>query len=322
MSVAVGAPTGLQSRERLLDWARDYGVYAGLALVIVANIVLTPNFLTTTSLRVQLIQVVPVVLVALGLALVIGTGGIDISVGAIMALTAAVLPLYLGYGAVVAIVAGLLVGAAAGLVNGLLVAGVGVQPIVATLALLVGGRGLALVIADGQLKQIRNESLLFLGSGTLLGVPVPILIAAAAVLVVYLVVRRTRFGRQVVMVGGNQSAARLAGLPVRRTLVGVYVTSGVLAAIAGTVTTARLTASDPRAVGDLIELEAIAAVVVGGTSLAGGRVRIAATVAGALLIQLIRAVLIANDVPNSVARIVQAAFIVLAVLFQRRAVSS
>jgi ribose transport system permease protein len=306
------------TRAAALAWVREYGIYPALALAVAVNAAVTPNFLTVTGLRVQLIQVAPVVLVALGLALVIGTGGIDISVGSIMALAAAVVPLYLGYGMVVAVVAALVVGLLAGLLNGALVAVVGVQPIVATLALLVGGRGVALVMADGQLKQIRNEAFLFLGGGSVLGVPMPVVVATAAVVVTAVVVRRTTFGRRVVAVGGNASAARLAGLPVRRTLFAVYLASGLLAALAGVVTTARLTASDPRAVGELVELEAIAAVVVGGTALTGGRVRIVATVAGALLIQLIRAALIANDVPNSVARMVQALFIVAAVLLQRR----
>lgn len=161
----------------------------------------------------QLIQVAPVLLVALGLALVIGTEGIDISVGSIMALAAAVIPLYLGYGFAVALAAALLVGALAGAFNGFLVAFVGVQPIVATLALLVGGRGLALVIANGQLKQVRNETLLALGNGDVLGIPVPILLTAVVALAVGFVVRRSTFGRQVVAIGGNRAAARSAGCP-------------------------------------------------------------------------------------------------------------
>ncbi len=315
------ATAGVGSGRRSLPagWLQDYGVYVGLALLVLVNALFTPNFLSLTSARVQLIQVAPVLLVALGLALVIGTEGIDISVGSIMALAAAVIPLYLGYGFAVALAAALLVGALAGAFNGFLVAFVGVQPIVATLALLVGGRGLALVIANGQLKQVRNETLLALGNGDVLGIPVPILLTAVVALAVGFVVRRSTFGRQVVAIGGNRAAAALGGLPVRRVLLGVYVISGVLAALSGVVTTARLTASDPRAIGDLIELEAITAVVVGGTPLTGGRVRVLATVAGAILMQLIRAALIANNFPDSIARIVQAAIIVAAVLLQRRA---
>jgi ribose transport system permease protein len=211
----------------------------------------------------------------------------------------------------------LLAGVVAGLLNGSLVALVGVQPIVATLALLVGGRGLALVIAGGQLKDIRSTPLRELGSGDLMGVPYTVLIAVILVLLVGFLVARTTFGRHLVAIGGNRRAARFAALPVRRVLIGVYVLSGLLAATAGVLATARLTASDPSRLGELIELSAITAVVVGGTPLSGGRVRVLGTVAGAVLMQLITATLIKNDLPASVAQMAQAAIIVAAVLLQR-----
>jgi galactofuranose transport system permease protein len=144
-----------------------------------------------------------------------------------------------------------------------------------------------------------------------------VLIAAVLTLLVGFLVRYTTFGRQLVAVGGNRSASELAGLPVRRILITTYVLSGVLAAIAGIVATARLTASDPSAIGQLSELAAITAVVVGGTPLSGGRVRILGTVAGALLMQLISATLIKNNLPTSAALVVQAAIIVVAVFLQR-----
>ncbi|MFC0104942.1 ABC transporter permease [Kibdelosporangium aridum] len=296
---------------------RDYGVYAALGILILYNLVFTENFATLTNLNTQLVQVTPILIAALGMALVIGTEGVDLSVGSVMALAAALLPLYLGYGLMPAIVVALLGGALCGLFSGTLVAVVGIQPIVATLALLVGGRGLALVLADGRLKDIRNPVLLDMGSGSVLGVPIVVLIAACLTLVVGFLVRYTTFGRQLVAVGGNRSASVLAGLPVRRILIVTYVISGVLAAIAGIVATARLTASDPSAIGQLAELSAITAVVVGGTPLNGGRVRILGTVAGALLMQLISATLIKNNLPTSIALIVQAAIIVVAVLLQR-----
>lgn len=296
---------------------RDYGVYAALGILILYNLVFTENFATLTNLNTQLVQVTPILIAALGMALVIGTEGVDLSVGSVMALAAALLPLYLGYGLMPAIVVALLGGALCGLFSGTLVAVVGIQPIVATLALLVGGRGLALVLADGRLKDIRNPVLLDMGSGSVLGIPIVVLIAACLTLVVGFLVRYTTFGRQLVAVGGNRSASVLAGLPVRRILIVTYVISGVLAAIAGIVATARLTASDPSAIGQLAELSAITAVVVGGTPLNGGRVRILGTVAGALLMQLISATLIKNNLPTSIALIVQAAIIVVAVLLQR-----
>jgi ribose transport system permease protein len=321
MSGAAPAPpgTGAERRANLAGFLRDNGVYLALALLVVGNLLFASNFATGANLRTQLVQVAPVLIVALGMTLVIGTEGIDLSVGSVMALAAALLPLWLGLGPWPAIAIALLAGAAAGMFNGALVAYVGVQPIVATLALFVAGRGLALVLADGQLKQIENESFLALGTGEILGVPIIVAVAAALVLLTLFVVRRTTFGRHVVAVGGNPTASFLAGLPVRRTLVAVYVISGVLAAVAGVLATARLTASDPSAIGQLIELSAITAVVVGGTPLTGGRVRVVGTVAGALLVQLIDSTLIRNDVPDSLSQIIQALLIIAAVAVQRRA---
>lgn len=251
------------------------------------------------------------------MALVIGTEGVDLSVGSAMALAAALLPLYLGYGLIPALVLALLAGAVTGLVNGVLVSVVGLQPIVATLALFVGGRGLALVLADGQLKQIINPDLLSLGTASLLGVPVVVLIAAGLALAVAFLVARTTFGRQIVAIGGNRKAAVLAGLPVKRVLTGVYVLCGTFAALAGILATARLTASDPSSLGTLMELSAITAVVVGGTPLSGGSVRVLGTVAGAVLMQLLRATLVKHDLPDSTAQIAQAAIIVAAVYVAR-----
>lgn len=310
--------TAAPARRRVdvTSWLRDNGVYAALVLLLLVNVVFTSNFLTVANFRTQLIQASPVVVVALGMALVIGTEGVDLSVGAVMALAAAVVPLYLGYGVVVAVVAALLAGLLAGLVNGTLVATVGVQPIVATLALFVGGRGIALVLADGQLKSINDAAFLSLGTGDLLGVPVIVLAAVVVALVMAFVVRRTTFGRQLVAVGGNRRASELSGLPVRRVLLGTYVISGLLAAVAGILATARLQASDPSTIGLLFELYAITAVVVGGTPLSGGKVRVLGTIAGALLMQLIDATLVKNNISDSWSQMTQAVIIVAAVYLQ------
>jgi len=291
-------------------------VYAALVLLLLFNVVFTSNFLTVGNVRTQLIQASPVIVVALGMALVIGTEGVDLSVGAVMALAAAVVPLYLGYGLVVAILVALLTGLLAGLVNGTLVASVGVQPIVATLALFVGGRGLALVLADGQLKSINDPTFLSLGTGDLVGIPVIVLAAAVVALVMTFVVRRTTFGRQLVAVGGNRRASELSGLPVKRVLLGTYVISGLLAAVAGILATARLQASDPSTIGLLFELYAITAVVVGGTPLSGGKVRVLGTIAGALLMQLIDATLVKHNISDSWSQMTQAVIIIAAVYLQ------
>jgi ribose/xylose/arabinose/galactoside ABC-type transport system permease subunit len=305
------------ARADVLSWLQDKGVYVAIAMLLAFNLVATPNFATVANLRLQLVQVVPVAIVAIGMALVIGTEGIDLSVGSVMAIAAALIPLYIGYGAWPAMAIAVAAGAVVGLANGGLVAFAGIQPIIATLGLLVAGRGLALVFADGRLVELFDPTLNAVGNGAVLGVPVPIAVAVLVAVVAGIIIRKAAFGRRLVAIGGNRPAAVLAGLPVRRTLLAVYVISGVLAAVAGILNTSRLGASDPSFVGLLIELSAITAVVVGGTPLSGGRVRILGTLAGALLMQLIIATVIQHNLHDSTARMIQAAIIVAAVYVQR-----
>jgi ribose/xylose/arabinose/galactoside ABC-type transport system permease subunit len=320
--------TDLAPARRTIDradvaaWVADHGVYLGLLALIAFNLLLTPRFAEIDNIRLQFVQVVPVAIIALGMALVIGTKGIDLSVGSVMAISSALLALYLGYGPLVAITIALLAGAAVGAINGVLVAYFGIQPIVATLALLVGGRGFALVLAQGRLTEVFDPFLGAIGSARFGGIPIVVLIVLAVALVVAVLVARTTFGRYVVAIGGNQDASFLAGVPVRRTLLSVYILSGALAALAGIIQTARLSASDPSFVGNLIELSAITAVVVGGTPLSGGRVRIVGTLAGAMLMQLIAATLITHNLPDSATRMIQAVIILGAVFIQRQRVSA
>ncbi|MEU2588569.1 ABC transporter permease [Streptomyces avermitilis] len=303
-------------RAAAVRWLQEYGVYAGVVVLLLFNVAFTDHFLSAANFRTQAVQVAPVLVVALGMALAIGTEGIDLSVGSVMALSTSLLSLYLGYGPWVALLTVVVGGVVIGLANGALIAFVGVQPIVATLALMVGTRGLALVMLP-QLKDVRDPTLLSLGSGDVVGVPYLVLIAAALAVVVAFVVRRTTFGRQLLAIGDSRPAAQLAGLPVRRVLITVYVCSGVLAAVAGFLSTARLSASDPTSLGQLMELSAITAVVVGGTPLTGGRVRVGGTVAGALLIQLLTATLIKHDLSPSWTQLAQAVVIILAVYAAR-----
>ncbi|MGI9048074.1 MAG: ABC transporter permease [Rubrobacteraceae bacterium] len=302
---------------RVFAWLRDHGVYVAFLLLLLFNLIVTPYFATTGTLFNVLVQTAPVLLVSLGMALAIGTEGIDLSVGSVMALSSAMIYLYLGYGGVAAMLVALFAGALSGLVGGSMVAFVGVQPLIATLALLVGVRGLAQIMIQGQLESINDPTVLLLGQGKLFGIPAPVIVAALAALVIGFLVKRTTFGKYVVSIGGNPSASLLSGHPVRRTLVLVYVISGVLAALAGIVASARIGASDASNIGNLIELSAIAAVVVGGTPLSGGKVSIAGTIMGALLIQLIDTTFVANNLPPTYAQILTALIILGAVYIQR-----
>jgi ribose transport system permease protein len=292
-------------------------VYVALALLVLFNLFFTTNFATAGTILGLLSQATFVLLVALGLTLVIGTGGIDLSVGAIMAIASAVVPLYLGYTWPVAVLVALIFCVLAGMLNGFLVAYVGMQPIVATLALFVGGRGFAQVLVNGQLQTISDPGFLALWRATVFGVPMPVVVAAVAAVLVGVLVRRTTFGRYVLAVGGNRTASYLSGHPVRVVIVAVYAISGLLAGIAGTLATARLAAGDPAAIGLLIELDAIAAVVIGGTPLSGGRMNVGGTVAGAILMLVISATFVMNNINPIYAQILKAAIIVLAVYIQQ-----
>jgi len=313
----VDVRTRRRGRLDVLSFLQAGGVYLAIALLLLFNLAFTPNFATVANLRLQLVQVAPVAIVAIGMALVIATEGIDLSVGSTMAISAALLPLYLGYGTWPAIAIAVLAGAAVGTVNGSLVAFARMQPIIATLGTLVACRGLALVLADGRLTEIFDPVLGALGNDAVLGIPISVVLVLVVTGAAAVVVHRAAFGKRLLAVGGNRAAATLAGLPVKRTLVTVYVISGVLAAAAGVMSTARQGASDPSFVGLLIELSAITAVVVGGTPLSGGRVRILGTLMGALLMQLITATVIQHDLPDSTARMLQAGIIVAAVYVQR-----
>ena len=308
----------LPRRAAMLAVLQRYGVYFAILLILLFNLAATPHFFELDNFRTQFVQVVPVAIVALGMALVIGTEGIDLSVGGVMAMAAAVVPLYIGYGFLPAVLIALVAGTLIGVVNGAMVAFIGVQPIVATLSLMVAGRGLALLIANEQLVSITDPGILALGRDSLFGVvPYSVIVAIVLVLVIALVVNRTTFGKQLVAIGGNRRAAALSGLPVKRILLLVYIICAALASVAGIIGTARLGASVPSTLGNLIELSAITAVVVGGTPLTGGQVKIAGTVAGALLLQFISATLIKHNVPDAYSQIFQAAIILVAVYIQR-----
>jgi len=304
-------------RGALLGMLQNYGVYLAIAVLLLYNLFFTPNFFNIENFRTQFVQVVPVLVVALGMALVIGTEGIDLSVGGVMALAAAVMPLYIGYGLFPVVVIAIVVGAVVGVINGSMVAFIGVQPIVATLSLMVAGRGVALLIAHEQMVSIMDPNILAVGRGSVAGVPYSVIIAVLAVLLVAVLVNRTTFGKQLIAIGGSRRAAELSGLPVKRILLIVYILCAALAAIAGIVGTARLGASVPSTLGNLIELSAITAVVVGGTPLTGGQVKVIGTVAGALLLQFISATLNQHNVPDAYSQITQAVIILFAVYIQR-----
>jgi ribose/xylose/arabinose/galactoside ABC-type transport system permease subunit len=313
--VSRGAGTG---RSNLADYAPTFGALAALVLLLVFNSIFTINFFDLNNFRNILLQVAPTMLVATGMTLVIATGGIDLSVGSVMAIASAVAATSLDGGVGVAVLVALLVSAAAGALNGALIAGFRIQPIIVTLALLISGRGVAQVLSNGgQLIPFSNPAFEYLGRGVVAGIPVQVIVMAAAVALAVFAMRATSFGRYVLAVGGNEAAARLAGVRVHQTKIAVYAISGLLAGLAGLIETARLGASDAQKVGLNIELDAIAATVVGGTALTGGRATVLGTLVGALIMQVITTSFNMRGYSFAWGLVIKAAIIIVAVYIQR-----
>jgi ribose transport system permease protein len=310
----------------LSDSLARHGALIALVLLILFNLVVTPNFVSWQTLNVNLTQVAGIVIVATGMTLVIATGGIDLSVGSLMAISGALAPLIFmdkivpmpspAAGVALALVVPILVAGLFGLFNGFLITKFSIQPIIATLVLFIAGRGIAQVMTNGNLQPFRNPEFQVIGLGRVLGIPVQVILMLIIVAAAAWMIKRTLLGRQILAVGGNEKAARLAGIPVRRVKLLVYFISGLCAGLAGLIVIAINSASDANLVGLGMELDAIAAVAVGGTLLAGGRAYIGGTLIGALIIQLVRYTLLANGVPDAAALIVKAALIVLAVWLQ------
>ncbi len=303
---------------RRLAPAPEYAALVVLIVLVAMNALFTPNFATASNLWNVLLQLSTVMLCAVGMTFVIATGGVDLSVGSTMAVAGAIAAVLVPRGASVALGAALIGATVVGLLNGALIAWLRVQPIVVTLATLIAGRGLAQIISnDGELVSVDQLFFLALGRGHVGPVPIPVIVALVAVAAAVFVLRATTTGRYVLAVGGNASAARLAGVPVRKTIVTVYAASAMLSAVAGLIVAARLGASDAAKIGQNMELDAIAAVVVGGTALAGGRATIGGTVVGALIMQVIATSFNMLLVPYSWSLALKAAIILVAVYLQR-----
>ncbi|HEV2912447.1 MAG TPA: ABC transporter permease [Pyrinomonadaceae bacterium] len=295
-----------------------YGALIALVLLVLLNVIFTPNFAAWTNFWNILLQVAPTMLVAVGMTFVIATGGIDLSVGSVMAIASALAATNLDRGVGVAILLALAVALCVGAFNGALITGFRIQPIIVTLALLIAGRGIAQVISNGgQLIPFSNPTFEYLGKGYAGPMPFQVLVMILVVAAAIFIMRMTSFGRYVVAVGGNEAAARLAGIRIHRTKIMVYALSGLLAGLAGLIETARLGASDAAKVGLYIELDAIAAVVVGGTPLTGGRATVAGTLIGALIMQVIATSFNMLLIPFSWSLVLKAAIILIAVYIQR-----
>ncbi|WFE76523.1 ABC transporter permease [Roseinatronobacter sp. S2] len=260
----------------------------------------------------------PVALLAIGMTLVIATRGIDLSVGAVMAIcgASAAWSIDQGFGMWAALGIAGAAGLICGLWNGLLVAVFGIQPIVATLILMVAGRGVAQLITGGTILTFDNDGFSYLGSGTLLGVPVPAVIWVLTGIFFGLLVRRTALGLLVESIGVNLRASTLTGINSRVLLIAVYMGSGFCAALAGIIATADIRGADANNAGLWLELDAILAVVIGGNSLLGGRFSILASLLGAMIIQTINTGILLAGFPSEYNLVIKAVLVIIILVLQ------
>jgi ribose transport system permease protein len=277
-------------RERLSDAVSQLAAAGALIVVVVVLSIASPDFLTANNLFNVGVQAAVTAVIGVGMTLVIITAGIDLSVGSVAALTGIFgvsSMVSLGFPPTLAILVGVFVGATAGLINGLLVSVANLNPFIATLGMLSAARGLTFVTSNGQAVFAEEESFRLFGQGELLGIPVPIITLVLVAIAGHIVLTRTRLGRYAYAIGSNREAARLSGIPVRRYIAHVYVISGALAGLGGMIAASRVFSGQPN-YGMGLELDVIAAVVIGGASLFGGQGTILGTLIGAFLIALIR----------------------------------
>lgn len=328
MRLTVLKERGFLPRD-LRNIGQDYGAAIALVVLIIFNLIFTKQFSSVIAITDLLVHVTPTLILGVGMTLVIATGGIDISVGSVMGLTGILTYLIFSgklfgihnivLGTIVAMPIALAVATLIGAFNGLLVTRFKVQPIVATLITLITIRGVAEVTVNGFQFAFLSAPIVGWLSGDVLGfLPRQVILMVVIVAIFAWLMRATSFSRYLLSIGGNQSASRLAGVPVSRILIIVYAISGLLAGVAGLAFIAYDSAANPVTDGLGKELDAIAAVAVGGTPLTGGRATILGTAVGAIFIQLIRQTLVALNVPDDIASVVIGVLIVLAVFLQRQ----
>ncbi len=300
-----------------------------LFFLCMALALMTDNFMTTDNFWNVMRQISVNVCISVGMTLVILTAGIDLSVGSILAFCGAVtagllkygieIPsanLYIGFTVLGVVLAGLLAGGAMGFINGYAITRFKVPAFVATLAMLTMARGFTMLWTEGHPITGLGDEFGFLGTGWFLGMPMPVWISGIVVIAAVILTTKTRFGRYIYAIGGNENAARLSGIPINKIKVWVYVLAGMLAAIGGLLVTARLDSAQPNA-GMSYELDAIAAVVIGGTSLAGGRGTILGTVLGAMIIGVLNNGLVLLDVSPFWQQVIKGIVILLAVIIDK-----
>jgi ribose transport system permease protein len=319
--VEQAASATVQSRLRgRFAEVRNLGLVGVLVVLAIVGIATTDGqFLTRSNILNILVSASIIGVVTVGMTFVIIGGGIDLSVGALVALASvwATTLATQSYGAFVMVLCALLVGMGAGLVNGVLIAYGRLVPFIVTLAMLVSARGLAQSLSDRRTQLVTVAAINDIATTDVLGIPLLVYIFAAVIVIGWLVLNRSTFGRRTFAVGGNPEAARLAGIDIRRHTALLYVVSGLCCGIAAVMIMARTTTGSSTH-GDLYELDAIAAVIIGGTLLTGGRGTLIGSILGVLVFTTITNLFVLNNLPTEVQNIAKGLIIVAAVLLQRR----
>ena len=310
------------NRLKIRSLLTEYGIAVAFILELILFAVLSPYFLTAENLLNVSLQTSITAIIAVGMTFVILTAGIDLSVGSIVALAGVLttgalkldVPPILVYP--IAIGIGLLFGVVSGASAGVFVTKFNITPFIVTLALMTIWRGLAFVVTQGRPIWELPEGFAYLARGRILGLPIPTIIMIVVFAIAHFVLTRTRFGRYVYAVGGNPEAARLAGIKTNRILMEVYIISGFLSALSGVLLASRVNSGQPNS-GLMYELDVIAAVVVGGTSLFGGRGTVIGTLIGSLLIGVLRNGLNLLDIESYIQQVIVGVVILLAVMMDR-----
>ena len=307
------------------DHLKRFGAVYAFLLLIVINAVSNKNFLAVNTMWNLLIQAFPIIITSMGMLFVISSGGIDVSVGSVMAAAGAInavimngiypiFPKSIFLGIVMAFVVAVLFG----LFNGFMISVFKMQPIIVTLTTYIIARGLAQLVANGKILSFSNTPFNAVGIMRLPGnVPIQFVIELIFLVVTAFVLKRTGFGYQVQAIGENPNAARLCGIRTTQVQTMVYVISSVIGAFAGLLVSSRTSAADPTNLGALAEMDAIAAVAIGGTSMSGGKARILTTVISAMIIQLITITINMNNIHYAYARIMKGLIIIIAVYIQQ-----
>ncbi|WP_163531308.1 ABC transporter permease [Halobacillus ihumii] len=298
-------------------WNR-LGMIIILILLCIVMTIMAPNFLEASNITNILKQVSVIAILAAGMTIVILTGGIDLSVGSIVALSGvvSVMASQAGINPFLAMILGMGVGYLIGFINGFFTAKIGLPAFIVTLGSMTYVRGLAYVSSGGYPVVLESSTFKFIGAGSILSIPTPIYIMLFVYVVMFLVLKYTMFGRHIYAIGGNEEAARLTGIKVKKTLVNVYSISGLLAGLGGVVLAGRLYSGQPTA-GNMYELDAIAAVILGGSKLAGGVGKVQGTIIGVLIMGVITNGLTLMDVSYYWQLVVKGGVIVSAVLIDR-----